>query len=390
MAASSASVPAALGSVLRRSQRCYQSTHRPRLVDFSSRLSSRLYTSQTRRLLATVRPAPPTPPSSPPPTTTRTDVLERYRERLDRKAQAEGVAGGAEALLRERLAAASAAAKKKASAPPPPGQDSKEARPTPPPSPQADTSQPPVSPTTSSVAKKLGTSSSSVRPLSSFLDVEKAARLPTPELAAVWRLRHASDPLSLCAAVPARTYARMLAAARRCPQFVLPLPISGDRAPGQDGAAGADGGPGAELHFLQWQFEPSSAAGGSAHPTTTVLFTRLAEYKVRGEFALPHTTVTHYADLARSTGGDAEEEGLALMHGQVVADRGVTPDEARWLVVCLQRFYGAWEVAAAEGVGGGEEAAARAAERRRLLEWFASGDERFSVEKLMEEAERMG
>jgi ATP synthase F1 complex assembly factor 1 len=32
----------------------------------------------------------------------------------------------------------------------------------------------------------------------------------------------------------------------------------------------------------------------------------------------------------------------------------------------------------------------RAEERRRLLEWFGRGDGRFSVEKLMEEAERMG
>jgi ATP synthase F1 complex assembly factor 1 len=32
----------------------------------------------------------------------------------------------------------------------------------------------------------------------------------------------------------------------------------------------------------------------------------------------------------------------------------------------------------------------RAEERRRLLEWFGKGDARFSVEKLLEEAERMG
>jgi len=32
----------------------------------------------------------------------------------------------------------------------------------------------------------------------------------------------------------------------------------------------------------------------------------------------------------------------------------------------------------------------RAEERRRLLEWFSRGDERFTVERLLEEAERMG
>lgn len=98
-----------------------------------------------------------------------------------------------------------------------------------------------------------------------------------------------------------------------------------------------------------------------------MLFTHLAEYKLRGEFSQPHTTVTHYCELA----GDKE---VVLLHGQVVEGRGVSVDEAKWLVMCLQKFYGV----------GGEKS-----ERRRLLELFGKGDEGFRVEDLVEEAEKI-
>ncbi|KAM6526565.1 hypothetical protein FSOLCH5_002662 [Fusarium solani] len=55
--------------------------------------------------------------------------------------------------------------------------------------------------------------------------------------------------------------------------------------------------------------------------------------------------------------------------------------------MCLQRFYGGWEGERVELDGERKE---RAQERKKLLDWFAAGDSRFSVEKLMEEAERMG
>ncbi|MBE3047920.1 hypothetical protein IMZ48_36495, partial [Candidatus Bathyarchaeota archaeon] len=102
--------------------------------------------------------------------------------------------------------------------------------------------------------------------------------------------------------------------------------------------------------------------------TSTVMFTQLAEYKARGEFAQPHTTVTHHADLADG------EAGLVLMQGQLVEGRGAKLEDARFLVLLLQKFYGGW------GQGG---------EAKQLLEWFRKGDSRFSVEKLLEEAERL-
>ena len=99
----------------------------------------------------------------------------------------------------------------------------------------------------------------------------------------------------------------------------------------------------------------------------SVLFTHLAEYKLRGEFSQPHTTITHHLELA-------QDKGLVLLQGQVVEGRGVSVDEAKWLVMCLQKFYGV----------GGERS-----ERKRLLELFGKGDASFKLEDLVEEAEKI-
>ena len=269
----------------------------------------------------------------------RRDVLDRYRDRLDAKARAEGLAGLDQ--LRQAYADRIHDVRRRDAAPgPDPNPDAAAAGTT---SAAAGAASTAAAAAVPPVPKATG-----APPLSSILDLPRVQALPDRELEAVWRLRHAADARSLSAVVPAATYARMAAAGRAHPQFVMPVPHEGR---------------GAEMHVLQWTFD----AGGSS----TVLFARLAEYKLRGEFATPHTTVTHYADLAA-------ERGVVLMRGRTADDAGVTPDEARWLVMCLQRFYGAAD---------GEE---RAGERRRLLEWFAAGDERFSVERLMEEAERFG
>lgn len=201
-----------------------------------------------------------------------------------------------------------------------------------------------------------------------MLDLEKVRTLPIEELSAIWRLRFANDPLSLCAVIPAQTFAAMEAAARARPQFVLPVPH-----PEQ----------GAEIHFLQWTFDTQGEQVSAATPSSTVLFTQLAEYKVRGEFAQPHTTVTHYTDLAADC-------GVVLMHGQVSEGRGVTADHAQFLVMCLQRFYGAWAI---PGTPGSEKQNSSLDEgahaRRLLLQWFAAGDPQFSIEKLMVEVEKL-
>lgn len=183
-----------------------------------------------------------------------------------------------------------------------------------------------------------------IKTLSSFIDIPKILDLPQKEIEYIWRLRHAPDPQSLCAVIPQSTYSRLEEAAQQHPQFILPLPRVGQ---------------GAEIHFLQW-----------THPTpttVTVLFTHLAEFKLRGEYSQPHTTVTHHLDLA-------ESKGLVLLQGSVTNGRGITVDEGKWLLMCLQKFY-----------GGGQDQTAR----WKLLEQFSRGDESFNVEALLEEAEKI-
>lgn len=119
-------------------------------------------------------------------------------------------------------------------------------------------------------------------------------------------------------------------------------------------------GQGVEMQFLQWAFPDRR--------TSTVMFTSLAEYRLRGEWATPHTTVTHHLELA-------EEKGVVLSQGAVSRDAGVSTDEARWLVIALQKFY---------GTGEGSEVGAR---RKKLLEQFTNGDHGFNVESLISEVE---
>ncbi|XEV05367.1 hypothetical protein FSHL1_010654 [Fusarium sambucinum] len=290
-------------------------------------------------------------------------VVEKYREKLSQKAQQEGLenidqlkAAYADKIHAERrkgaveipvgtIPQAPETPVVQPNADTPPGQDqpNKDPRDAP--------KSPPQPPPT-------GADKPTIKTLNDIIDLPKVRELPEKELTAIWRLRHASSEQNLCAVIPTSTYKVMEDAARNAPQFVLPVPH-----PAQ----------GAEIHFLQWTFDAQSK-------TSTVLFTQLAEYKNRGEFAQPHTTITHHLDLA-------DDRGLVLMQGNVLPDRGVTPENAKWLLMSLQRFYGGWESESAELSGERKE---RAEERQRLLSWFAAGDGRFSVDKLLEEAERMG
>ncbi|KAL9595211.1 MAG: hypothetical protein Q9219_006577 [cf. Caloplaca sp. 3 TL-2023] len=263
---------------------------------------------------------------------------EKYRDKLQRKAQQEGLES-----VDELKAAYKARAQE--------GQGSKSAAITI--SPQGRTAANPPPSTAlkpaSSCSPSLGAKSTAplgFKTLSSFLDLEKITELPPKEIEYVWRLRHASSPLSLCGTIPSSTYAHIRQRARKHPQFILPLP--------REGSAGA------EIHFLQWSFPAPDAA--------TVVFTHLAEYKLRGEFSQPHTTITMHSELM-------QEKGLVLMQGQVVEGRGIHTEEARWLMLCLQKFYG-WD----NEIDGG---------RKRLLELFSQGDWAFRIEDLVEEAEKI-
>jgi len=185
----------------------------------------------------------------------------------------------------------------------------------------------------------------------------------------------------------------MAANGRKHPQFVLPVPK--EISPGSESestpestTSSSESAPaaGAELHFLQWTF-PS--------PTQTCLiFTHLSEYKLRSEYAVPHTTLTIHTDLL-------ESHGIALLDG-VIGDKGsaacVSPQDATVLLWGLQAFYGPGLATAAPAAGESSsgaakavsEAALRREKREVLLRAFTSGDvEAFSVEALLEEVERL-
>ena len=129
------------------------------------------------------------------------------------------------------------------------------------------------------------------------------------------------------------------------------------------------------MHFLQWGFHPPAVSPqGQTHNThtSTVIFTLLAAFKLHGTYAQPHTTITHHLDLADS-------HGIVLLNGSVVDGRGVSAEEARWLLMCLQKFYDF------EGHGGG----IGREKRQELLQKFSQGDATFSLEELLDEAERV-
>ncbi|KAJ5646281.1 hypothetical protein N7490_002653 [Penicillium lividum] len=200
-------------------------------------------------------------------------------------------------------------------------------------------------------------------PAAAKAPISHAAR---EEIEALWRLRFASSSTSICAAIPLEIYQRIMNTARQNPQFVLPLPR---------GATEDQQETTADIHFLQWAFHPP--AGEPAAPSeetanthiSTVIFTHLGAFKMHGSFAQPHTTITHYLDLA-------DDKGLVLMHGQVVPDRGVSTMEATWLASCVQRFYDF------EGQASGR--------KQELVRMFTQGDaENFKVEELMAEAEKL-
>lgn len=152
-------------------------------------------------------------------------------------------------------------------------------------------------------------SASAVKSLSAYLDVENTSILPIKDIETIWRLRNLKNANSLCAMIPLPLYREMEKVARKYPSFILPLPRENQ---------------GAEIHYLQWTFP--------AENVVTVLITHLAEYKLRGEYSQPHTTITHHLELT-------EKKEIVLLRGEVTEGKGVTVDEAKWLLLCLQRFY---------------------------------------------------
>ncbi|EEA25044.1 hypothetical protein TMatcc_011290 [Talaromyces marneffei ATCC 18224] len=302
-------------------------------------------------------------------------ILDRYKHKLDQKAKQEGHESieSLKDAYKDKISEYRRNASTVATPEPSPVPSSGSASPISTYSSSSSTSANSPASTQIAAAAKAATDPNTpgIKPLSSYLNVEKILTLPPKEIESLWRLRHANNARSICAVIPLETYQRMAAAARSNPQFILPLPRQGDNAQSEDSAA-VEGG--ADIHFLQWGFHPPATSSSSPLQTanthtSTIVFTHLAAYKLHGSYAQPHTTITHHLDLA-------DEKGIVLMHGQVMPDSGVSVSEASWLVSCVQRFYDF------DGEGSGRKG--------ELLRMFTRGDvEGFKVEDLVSEAETL-
>ncbi|KAI5306578.1 hypothetical protein KEM56_000200, partial [Ascosphaera pollenicola] len=280
-------------------------------------------------------------------------IVERYKQKLDQKAKAEGhesieslkdaykdkiedlrkKALSPEELLEKAKAGLAAAEAEQGQ----PMTTSLQA--------QSQVDTPTIDPKLDEVKEASKSTAPGVPPLSSYLDLDKIKTLPPKEIEALWRLRHASKPNSICAVIPIDTYLRMAGTAKLHPQFVLPLPrklVGGDtegnggkvvnteeQTTTGDSVVGT-----AEIHFLQWAFLPPAGNPDQEqmtntkrtlnNHTSTVLFTHLAQYKLHGPYAEPHTVLTHHLNLA-------DEKGLVLMNGTILPDKGVSIADAQLL-----------------------------------------------------------
>jgi ATP synthase F1 complex assembly factor 1 len=260
-----------------------------------------------------------------------------------------------------------------------------------------------------------------MKALGDIIDMDKVQSDSAEKISQLWTQYHTLKN-KLSAVIPAKQYAEMVAKARRYPQFLLPLPRtivgSGDENATANVAQG-ERKSGFEMQYMEWAFLPKPD-GVSTEPSTltspedveliarappsTVLFTPLAEYKLRQEYAQPILVLTHYTDLAISKGvvllrgeitdvqeassaptgvaaalaaskaGEKSSEKLDRLKAPLQSQGKLSAQDAQLLTVTLQRFY----MPRAPGIG----AQPGDAERQELLDAFHGDQERFDVDKL--------
>ncbi|PLW07922.1 hypothetical protein PCASD_24589 [Puccinia coronata f. sp. avenae] len=133
-----------------------------------------------------------------------------------------------------------------------------------------------------------------------------------------------SNTSRLGAVIPTGTYQDMLASVRTCPSFVIP--ISKSSRPKEPTPATLP----FEMQYLMRvqcdfvkkparnlrlsNFLKQATTGSPTIPAMIVMYTPLAEYKLRQLFSQPTLILTHYTDLADS-------HGLVLMRGDITPQR---------------------------------------------------------------------
>lgn len=191
-----------------------------------------------------------------------------------------------------------------------------------------------------------GDGSKTTMELDSFIDVEKFKLHDKKGIELLWKTRFLNTTGAFSGSMLPDPFSRLYINARKYPTFVLPLPHKAH---------------GIELHYVQWSFVSSQ--------TVYCLITSLAQYKLHGEYAHPHTTFMLHTDLAADKG--------VILTNSVVQENQITPENAALLILNLQRFYTA------------EPTTPQGLQKLDLLRQFNTGDTNFSVDTLIESTETL-
>lgn len=195
------------------------------------------------------------------------------------------------------------------------------------------------------------------QPLDTILNLPRIMATPhsAAQVSSLWTAYHLSRSGGtgrgyLCASIPLPLYLKMEAVGQKYPSFVVALPRPKNPSDDQLAENGSDTA--YEFYFLQWSFHdrppvPSpennpfvnTTPAPSKNPQiSTVLFTPLQEYKLRGAYATPYLVLTHYTDLAST-------HGISLLRGEITASSAGTDryllgqDDAQLLSLAIQKFY---------------------------------------------------
>lgn len=228
--------------------------------------------------------------------------------------------------------------------------------------------------------------SSPIKPLDRIIDVHKLASESASEITKLWTAYHlsSSSPPRLGAVIPTGSYQEMIKLAKQYPSFVIPLAKVPTVSAGESSPKDVS----FEMQYLQWDFvrpptepdlthllKPQCGLIPSTLPPTIVMYTPLAEYKLRQTFAQPSLILTHYTDLSDS-------HGIVLMRGDITPSSNGSTDgklsvtEAQLLVLRLQQFYHSFMPE--------NQQDSIHAKRRLLLQQFHERPDEFEMSKLME------
>ncbi|KAH8834940.1 ATP11 protein-domain-containing protein [Flagelloscypha sp. PMI_526] len=223
---------------------------------------------------------------------------------------------------------------------------------------------------------------SPVKPLSSILNVPKLFASPhtTKQVADLWVAYHTMQSEGtgkgfISASMPTETYTKMTSLAQKYSSLVVPLPRP------KDSSEPEDNGDPYEFFFMQWDFHhrpphptamqelfvsPASAASSNP-PISTIIFTPLQEYKLRGTYATPFLVLTNYTDLAST-------HDVVLLRGEITPSSSgssflLKQEDAQYLAMALQKFF-LWDEKDGEG--------------KRLLQTFHERPEEFRWEELIQ------